>query len=212
MNVLYRWQESFETYLKENMDLSDGGHDISHFRRVWKLSSQFSGDEGGDKLTLLASAYFHDFVNYPKNHQRRSWASRDSAEKTKEILRKMKFPEGKLKSICHCIEAHSFSAGIEPKTIEAKILQDADRLEALGAIGLARVFYISGKMGSSLFCGDDPFAKSRELDDKKYALDHFFTKLLKLPQTMKTNAGKREATQRAKILTRFVEDLKGEIL
>ncbi|MFA9353024.1 hydrolase, partial [Escherichia coli] len=76
------------------------------------------------------------------------------------------------------IEAHSFSAKIAPETLEAKIVQDADRLEALGAIGLARVFAVSGALGVALFDAEDPFARQRGLDDKQYALDHFQTKLL----------------------------------
>ncbi|MGK7489577.1 HD domain-containing protein, partial [Salmonella enterica] len=76
------------------------------------------------------------------------------------------FPAEKLAGICHAIEAHSFSAKIAPTTPEAKIVQDADRLEALGAIGLARVFAVSGALGVALFDADDPFADRRPLNDK----------------------------------------------
>ncbi len=78
------------------------------------------------------------------------------------------------------IEAHSFSANIETRTLEAKILQDADRLDAIGVIGAARCFYIAGRMGSALYDSNDPMAENRPLDDKNYALDHFRTKLFNL--------------------------------
>lgn len=111
----------------------------------------------------------------------------------------------------HCIAAHSFSAGIPCETEEAKLVQDADRMEALGAIGLARVFYTGGRMGTGLFDSEDPFAEYRELNDKKYSVDHFETKLFKLPKTMQTEAGREEAEKRAEVLKRYLEDLKLEL-
>ncbi|HDO7482899.1 TPA: HD domain-containing protein, partial [Escherichia coli] len=78
----------------------------------------------------------------------------------------VQFPAEKIEAVCHAIAAHSFSAQIAPLTTEAKIVQDADRLEALGAIGLARVFAVSGALGLALFDGEDPFAQHRPLDDK----------------------------------------------
>lgn len=107
------------------------------------------------------------------------------------------FPEDRLPAVSHAIEAHSFSAKISPTTIEAKIVQDADRLEALGAIGLARVFAVSGALGVALFDAEDPFAQRRVLDDRQYALDHFQTKLLQLPLTMQTNHGRYLAQHNA---------------
>ncbi len=94
---------------------------------------------------------------------------------------------------------------------EAKIVQDADRLEALGAIGLARVFAVSGALGVALFDGEDPFAQHRPLDDKRYALDHFQTKLLKLPQTMQTARGKQLAQHNAHFLVEFMAKLSAEL-
>lgn len=123
-----------------------------------------------------------------ENHPQRQRSSILAAEETRRLLREefAQFPAEKIEAVCHAIAAHSFSAQIAPLTAEAKIVQDADRLEALGAIGLARVFAVSGALGVALFDGEDPFAQHRPLDDKRYALDHFQTKLLKLPHTMQT--------------------------
>lgn len=123
----------------------------------------------------------------------------------------MQFPAEKIEAVCHAIAAHSFSAQIAPLTTEAKIVQDADRLEALGAIGLARVFAVSGALGLALFDGEDPFAQHRPLDDKRYALDHFQTKLLKLPQTMQTARGKQLAQHNAQFLVEFMAKLGAEL-
>ncbi|MCH2534095.1 MAG: HD domain-containing protein [Bdellovibrionales bacterium] len=210
MENIELWKEQFENYLREH-PTSDGSHDISHFQRVWSVANKLSkGSE--DKLTLLAACYFHDIVSYPKNDPRRSRSSLDAAEKATSILSSLGFPEEKLKNVKHCIEAHSYSANIPTKTPEAEIVQDADRMEALGAIGLARTFYVAGSMGLKLFSTEDPFAEQRNLDDKKYAIDHFYEKLLKLPSTMKTQKGKVEAERRAKVLKAFLEDLRAELV
>jgi uncharacterized protein len=111
-------------------------------------------------------------------------------------LRAEGFPEEKLPAVAHAIEAHSYSGGIAPQTIEAKIVQDADRLDALGAVGLARMFYIAGRMGSALAHPSDPLARERESDDRTYALDHISCKLEKLPATMQTEAGRALAEAR----------------
>lgn len=98
-----------------------------------------------------------------------------------------------------------------PQSIEAKIVQDADRLEALGAIGLARVFAVSGALGVALFNADDPFADARALDDRAFALDHFQTKLLRLPDTMQTDVGRELAHHNADFLIQFMAKLSAEL-
>lgn len=207
--VISIWIDKFESYLDDH-SFDDGSHDISHFRRVWKIANQLSNNED-DRLVILAACYFHDIVSYPKNDPRRSRSSKDAAIKTKSILMDMNFPSDKLDNVCHCVEAHSYSANIETQTSEARIVQDADRMESLGAIGLARTFYVAGRMGSQIFSSTDPFAKDRELDDSKFAIDHFKTKLLKLPETMKTVEGKKEAIKRAQILEVYLEQLRDEL-
>ena len=127
-----------------------------------------------DLLILLTAAYFHDLVSLPKDHPGRSSSSLLSAEQTVVLLTETfeGFPPEKIEGVRHAIHAHSFSAKVEPLTPEAKILQDADRLEALGAIGLARVFYTGGQLSQPLFDAADPLALHREPDDSRYSLDH----------------------------------------
>jgi len=90
-------------------------------------------------------------------------------------------------------------------------VQDADRLEAVGAIGIARCFLTGGSMGTTLYDPEDPFADNRELDDKQYTLDHFYCKLLGLVDTMKTNAGRLEAIKRTEYMQVFLDQLGEEI-
>jgi len=214
-NLLASWETRFISYIRQHGDLTDGSHDLGHFQRVWKAARHINRQEGGraDELTLLAAAYFHDWVSFPKNHPRRSESSRLSAEKAVTLLTEVfnDFPAEKVDGVRHAIHAHSYSAGIPAVTPEAKILQDADRMEALGAIGAARTFYVSGQLNQLLFDGDDPLAEKRALDDGRYALDHFQAKLLKLPALMNTAAGRRMAERNAEWLRAFARKMEEEI-
>jgi uncharacterized protein len=167
-----------------------------------------------DELVLLASAYFHDLVSLPKNHPQRRNASRMSADRAVELLKERwdDFPVEKLEGVWHAIHAHSYSAQVEAVTAGAKILQDADRMEAVGAIGLARVWYSAGQMGQGLFHSEDPLAERRVADDQQYALDHFQLKLLRLPAMMNTATGRRMAEERAEYLREFLTRICREIL
>jgi uncharacterized protein len=194
----------------------DGSHDLGHFRRVWRAAAGINREEGGpgDELILLAAAYFHDIVSLPKNDPRRGESSRLSAEKAGLLLVSREFadfPPEKIPGVCHAIHAHSFSAGVACASVEAKILQDADRLEALGAIGVARVFYTAGQLGAQLCDAGDPLAAARELDDRRFALDHFAVKLLKLPEMMHTAAARRRGEQQAAWMRLFIEKLCDEV-
>lgn len=210
---LARWQHGFERWLKENHQNDDTAHDISHFRRVWMTAQKIMVHHAVEPRVILAACYFHDIVSLPKNHPERSQSSRLAARKTSDILRRdfPDFPPEHIAAVAHAIEAHSFSAGIAPQSIEAKIVQDADRLEALGAIGLARVFAVSGALGVPLFDADDPFADARSLDDRAFALDHFQTKLLRLPDTMQTEMGRELARHNADFLIQFMAKLSAEL-
>ncbi|EGT0662027.1 phosphohydrolase [Citrobacter werkmanii] len=210
---LQDWQSKFEAWLRDNHSGQDAAHDISHFRRVWKTSQKLSPDASVDWLVVLTACYFHDLVSLPKNHPDRHRSSVLAAQETRCMLMRdfPDFPQHCISAVCHAIEAHSFSARIAPETIEAKIVQDADRLEALGAIGLARVFAVSGALGVALFDAEDPFARQRSLDDKQYALDHFQTKLLTLPLTMQTEQGRHLAQHNADFLLTYMAKLSAEL-
>ncbi|MCK7450744.1 phosphohydrolase [Enterobacter chengduensis] len=207
------WQHIFERWLEENHSTDDTAHDISHFRRVWMTAQKIMVSQPVEPLVILTACYFHDIVSLPKNHPERSQSSRLAALKTGDILRRdfPDFPPEHIAAVAHAIEAHSFSAGIAPQSMEAKIVQDADRLEALGAIGLARVFAVSGALGVPLFDANDPFADARPLNDRAYALDHFQTKLLRLPDTMQTEMGRELARHNADFLIQFMAKLSAEL-
>lgn len=189
----------------------DGAHDINHLQRVWCNAALLLQQHAeADALTVMAACYLHDLVNLPKNHPERHLASRQAAALACRQLGALDFPEDKLAGVAHAIATHSFSADLTPTTIEAQIVQDADRIDALGAVGLARLFYTAARMDSALAHGTDPLAAHRPLDDKAYALDHIVTKLDKLPGKMQTRAGRALAEQRLAVLTDFRAAFAGE--
>jgi len=189
----------------------DGAHDGNHLERVWRNAQALLEDyPEADVLVVLAACYLHDLVNLPKNDPDRASASRRSAVLAREQLPALGFPAEKLDAVAHAIEAHSFSAGVQARTLEAKIVQDADRLDGLGAVGLARMFYTAGRMGSSLAHASDPLARDRPLDDRAYSLDHIPAKLARLPGMMQTEAGRRLGEQRLALLTAFRAAFAGE--
>ena len=206
------WESRFKEFFN-GKKITDASHDLSHFQRVWGFAQKIIATEGNscDKLVVLAACYFHDIVSFEKNDPRRSQSSLLAAEATVEILRDMKFPEDMLAKVHHAVHAHSFSAQVPPQTIEAKIVQDADRMEALGPIGIARCFYVSGRMQRPLFHPQDPLAKNRDLDDQNYALDHFSIKLLKLHETMTTEGGRTLAKARTEVVYQFMMDLADDV-
>ena len=189
----------------------DGAHDLAHLQRVWHNVRTLHEEEGGDLEVLLAAVLLHDCVAVEKNSPLRSQASRLAAEKASSVLAELNWPSDKIASIAHAIEAHSFSANITPLTLEAKIVQDADRLDSLGMLGVARTFYIAGRMGSALYDPQDPQAKHRDYDDKRFCLDHFQTKLLHLADGFQTVAGQRLAQIRHQRLKGFMEQFMEEI-
>ncbi len=164
-----------------------------------------------DRAVLTAAVILHDCVAVEKNSPQRSHASRLAAAEARSILAKLGWGPERIDQTAHAIEAHSFSADIAPKTVEARIVQDADRLDAIGAIGVARCFYVAGRMGSSLYDPTDPSAKNRALDDRAFALDHFGAKLFQVAENFQTKAGQSLADARARTMHEFVRALLTEI-
>ena len=190
---------------------NDTAHDFDHIMRVYKNAQQIIKKEKANEKLVLSAVLLHDIVSFPKSDKCSKNSSIESAKKAKIILKKYDFTLDEITIVCDAISEHSFSQKKIPKTIEGKILQDADRLDALGAIGIARVFATGGSLRRSFYNLDDPFCKKRIPDDKTWTLDHFFEKLLKLEFLMNTKSGKIEAEKRTEILKDFLKQLKYEI-
>ena len=186
-------------------DTTDGSHDLAHILRVFRNAMRIHREEGGDGDVLAAAVLLHDCVAVEKNSPLRAQASRLAAEKASAILRHLAWPEVKVVAVAHAILAHSFSANIPPETLEAKILQDADRLDAIGMVGAARCFYVAGRLNSELYDPADPRAERRAVDDRRYSIDHFPAKLFKLADGFQTVTGAKLARMRHARLVEFYD-------
>jgi uncharacterized protein len=189
----------------------DGAHDLSHLQRVWHNARTIQAQESGDLEVLLAAVLLHDCVAVEKNSPLRSHASRLAAEKASRVLAELNWSRANISAVAHAIEAHSFCANIPATSLEAQIMQDADRLDSLGLLGVARTFYVAGRMGSALYDPLDPQAQHRDYDDTRFCLDHFQTKLLHLANGFQTPTGRCLAQIRHERLKGFMEQFKEEI-
>jgi uncharacterized protein len=180
--------------------------------RVYKNAEQIGRNEGADMKILLPAVLLHDLIVYPKGSAKTSKSADDSADLAEKWLDRYGYPQDKIDKISYCIRTHSYSKRLVPLTIEGKILQDADRLDALGAIGIARTFSVGGSENRTFYNPSDPFWKSkRELNDREWTLDHFQTKLRKLKKSMYTKTAREIAKERAKFMELFIRQLKKEI-
>ena len=190
---------------------ADVAHDITHIERVVRVAKQLCIAEQAEMAVVLPAAWLHDCVAVAKNHPDRAKASTMAADKAVTFLASIGYDESYFDVIHHAIAAHSFSANIKVQSIEAQIVQDADRMDALGAIGVSRCMKVGGSISRHLYHPQDPFCQDREADDKLYTLDHFFIKLLHVAKSMNTPSAKAEAQRRTDYMLAFIEQLKSEV-
>lgn len=205
-------RDTIKTRVKTMLDRREPAHDYQHIMRVYKNAKMIGKLEGANMEILLLAVLLHDLVAYPKGSSKSSNSSDDSADLAELILQSYGYSKDKINRVLYCIRTHSYSKRVVPTSLEAKILQDADRLDALGAIGIARAFSISGSEKRMFYNAQDPFwSSSRKLDDKLWTLDHFQRKLLHLEDLMHTKTAKRIAVKRTRFMMLFIRQLKTEI-
>lgn len=169
----------------------DPVHGFGHVTRVLELACRFAeGFSGVDYEVLQLATLLHDVgrVSGAENHAARS------AQIARALLELAGYPEDRIEKVVEVILSHSYSHGQGAESLEAKILSDADKVDALGAIGLVRVFMYSGSIG-------------REFES---SLNHIKSKILKLPQLLHTEEARREAEKRVKLVIKFLESLEEE--
>ncbi len=190
----------------------DPSHDFLHIERVLNNALDIAKVEGGDLDIIVAAAFFHDCVNYPKNHPKSDQSAQESANKAEEALLSIeRYPKEKIPHVKTAIAEHSFSLGIKPDLLEAKIIQDSDRLEATGVISTMRTFSSTGQMKRAFYNEKDTFCETREPNPKQYGFDLFYKRLLVVKDMMNTETAKKMAEQRHTFLLNFIDQLKTEI-
>ena len=210
MTSLSQVEPLFLEFMQQEMQI-DAAHDLSHVKRVAKTAKKLAEQEGAQLEVVLPAAYLHDCFTYPKDHPNRKQSSAIAAKKAIAFLESIDYPRHFHDDIAHAIEAHSFSANIRPNTLEAKIVQDADRLDALGAIGVTRCIQVRTQFEAKLYDHQDMFAEERELDDQQFTLDHFQTKLFRIVDTMNTTSAKEEAQRRKAFMQSYLGQLREEV-
>lgn len=184
-----------------------GGHEIEHTERVYRLSLTIAETEGGDSDILRASALLHDIARMKQEEMNNTIChATEGAKMSRELLAQTEFPQYKIDSVAYAIEAHRYSKGIKPTTLEAMILQDADRLEALGAVAISRIFAYNGKRNIKVH---DPTIRPNEVYQdcaNTTAINHFYEKILKIkPETFNTAKGREIAQERYEYIKGFLE-------
>ena len=205
------WEDRFAAFLDAQMADSDAAHDRAHIERVVRTARRLAAEADARLEVVLPAAWLHDCVVLPKDHPERDQAAARAAATARRFLDEADYPESWHDAIAHAIAAHSYSGDVAPDTVEAAVVQDADRLDALGAVGLARCFMVGGALDHALYHPDDPFCNTRPPDDDTYTVDHIYEKLLDLPATMQTEAGRAEAERRVQFMQTYLSQLEDEI-
>jgi len=192
-----------------------GSHDWDHTLRVHRLCRHIGSAEGADLLVTEAAAYLHDIG---RAHQDRSNGHLCHAEKgaamARELLAPFPLSDRRRENIIHCIAAHRFRRGEDPRTIEARVVFDADKLDAIGAVGIARAFLFAGELGARLHSPETDVTKAPaySVDDTGYR--EYLVKLSKIHERILTPAGRRLAGERHRFMAgffdRFLEEYEGE--
>jgi len=196
---------------------TDLAHDSEHIARVYRWAVYLAGEEGEDPDLAGAAALVHDLVNIPKESADRPLGSERSAAASRGVLPRAGYAPAEVDAIVEAVRTCSWSRGQRPTSGLGAILQDADRMDAIGAIGIARNVACAQAMatrgsGGRLYDPDDPLGESdRTLDDRRNTLDHYAVKLLRLADAMNTDAARAEATRRHDFMRRFLDQLASEL-
>jgi uncharacterized protein len=185
--------EQIWAYVRTVLD-RPGSHGLDHIGRVTAMCEWIGREEHADLGILIPAALLHDIAR-PLEKEHGIPHELEGARMAEEYLSSIRYDARKIPAIAHAIRTHRFRSTEKPETLEARILSDADKLDAMGAIGIARTFMRAGEHGGTIQDG----------------LDHFRDKLLTLPGLMYTDTGRRIAAERSAILVRFRDLLTGEL-
>ncbi len=207
-------------------ELASSAHDIEHTFRVTDLAKKIAKNENADMNVIEIAALLHDIARVKEDSDKSGKTDHAvlGAKMAEQILRRFNYPEKTVQNVVHCISTHRFRGNNAPKTIEAKILFDADKLDAIGAVGIARAYIIAGERGEPLYREENNMEKykadnlvggkltGRIKDISKHSVNiEYETKFKKIPDRLFTKSAKEIATKRLLFMNVFFEKLKNEI-
>ncbi|MFA5405855.1 MAG: HD domain-containing protein [Candidatus Nanoarchaeia archaeon] len=186
---------------------SAGGHGTEHINRVYNNALRIAKIEQCDVEVVKAAALMHDIARHlDESNPNGPCHAEQGAEMARELLKEYDYTPAQQDNIVHSIRVHRYSTQIKPETIEAGILQDADRLDALGAMIIARVFYQAGKHHGSMHDPSIPAGEYKGAANTTTAINHFYEKILKIkPETFNTKKGQELARERYEYVKEFVK-------
>ncbi|MFP4116333.1 MAG: HD domain-containing protein [Candidatus Aenigmatarchaeota archaeon] len=193
--------EKIKDFAKKHLEKNDRGHGWQHTRRVLKLCEKINEEEGADLEVLRIAALLHD-IGHHKDKDRHAAISAELAE---EVLENY----DKREEVLHCIRTHRFSDDRKAETLEAKILQDADRLDAMGAVGVARTMMYSGANNRPIYLPEKKFSGGYD-GESETAVEHFHDKLLKIKERLKTETAREIGEHRHCFMEEFLAQLEKE--
>jgi len=185
-----------ENFIKNQFSGEGTGHDYFHIQRVVKVARKIASEENADLFLVELSAWLHDVGDYKLND-----GIDKSEELISEFLNELNLPQETISKTIEIVSQVSFSKGKTAGTLEAKIVQDADRLDAIGAIGLARVFAYGGSKNREIWNPENP---------EMTTVQHFYDKLLKLKDLMNTNSARKIAEERHLFMEEFLKKFYNE--
>lgn len=180
-----------QNHIKQQFSGETTGHDFYHIERVVKMARRIAKEENADLFLVELSAWLHDVGDYKLNN-----GIDKSEELISEFLNGLNVPREIISKTIEIVSQVSFSKGNVPTSLEAKIVQDADRLDAIGAVGIARCFAYGGNKQREIYNPENPDETS---------IQHFYDKLLKLKDLMNTDSARRIAVERHQFLEEFLE-------
>lgn len=186
-------------------------HDWHHVQRVESLAERLLGDcDGADERMVRLAVLLHDIGRAREDRgdidDHAAWGAREA----RSLLSERGVDDDRIDGVCHAIRVHRYSNDLEPETLEAEILCDADNLDALGAVGIARCFTYGGELGETIHDPDlPPAADDSAAGATQY--NHFYKKILDLPDRMYTDAGRAIADDRRAVVERFLERFDREV-
>ncbi len=189
----------------------DPSHDFEHVRRVTNLAIKIGESVGADQDIIIPAALFHDIIVHKKNSPQSKNEATESANLAEEILSNInEYSKEKIEKVKICIKECSFSKGINPDLLESKVLQDADRLEATGAIAIMRTFASTGHMNTAFYPKEDPLCKNGTINFRS-GIDLFYDRLLIVEKAMHTEFAKKLARNRTVFLGQFLDQFAIEL-
>ncbi|MBU0667130.1 MAG: HD domain-containing protein [Nanoarchaeota archaeon] len=204
--------QQLEEEIKALFHKDSSGHDIYHLKRTLNNALTIQKKEGGDKLVIAVSAFLHDIHRIIQNETGSFCSPKNSLPKVKDILDKTTLTEDQKAKVLHCIEFHEeYDFSENGKTVndaETLVLQDADNLDAIGAIGIGRTFSYGGSNNVTMWIPEKPFDRNTYEESEKdpSTIHHFYSKLLKLKENMNTKTAKNMARKRHKFMELFLQE------